>query len=77
MRDFCKVCNFVVLKFYMEMQSIKIRQGFPGGSVVKNLPASAGNAGSIPGSGRSPAEGKENPLLPGKSIPGTEEPGRV
>ena len=51
----------------MEMQSDKIRQGFPGGSVVNNLPANAGNVGSIPGSGRSPAEGNENPLLPGKS----------
>jgi len=31
---------------------------FPGGSVVKNPPASAGDTGSIPGSGRShmPAE---------------------
>ena len=29
------------------------RLGFPGGSVVKNLPANAGDAGSIPGSGRS------------------------
>ena len=27
--------------------------GFPGGPVVKNLPASAGNTGSIPGPGRS------------------------
>ena len=32
---------------------------FPGGSVVKNLPA---NAGSIPGLGRSPGEGNGNPL---------------
>ena len=36
--------------------------GFPGGSVVKNLPANAGNTGSIPGSGRSPADGFGNPL---------------
>ena len=36
--------------------------GFPGGSVVKNLPASAGDAGSIPGLGRSPGEGNGNPL---------------
>ena len=36
--------------------------GFPGGSVVRNLPASAGDAGSIPGSGRSPGEGNGNPL---------------
>ena len=28
--------------------------GFPGGSVAKNLPANAGDSGSIPGSGRSP-----------------------
>ena len=32
--------------------------GFPGGSVVKNPPVNAGDAGSIPGSGRSP--GGEN-----------------
>ena len=28
-------------------------QGFPDGSVVKNLPANAGDTGSIPGRGRS------------------------
>ena len=41
------------------------RGGFPGGSVVKNLPANAGDvgdAGSIPGSGRSPGGGNGNPL---------------
>ena len=31
--------------------------GFPGGSVVKNPPASSGDSGSISGSGRSPGEG--------------------
>ena len=36
--------------------------GFPGDSVVKNPPANAGDAGSIPGSGRSPGEGNGNPL---------------
>ena len=36
--------------------------GFPGGSLVKNLPANAGDAGSIPGLGRSPGEGNGNPL---------------
>ena len=39
--------------------------GFPGGSVVKNPPANAGdtgNLGSILGSGRSPGEGSSNPL---------------
>ena len=29
---------------------------------VKNLPANAGDAGSVPGSGRSPGEGNGNPL---------------
>ena len=36
--------------------------GFPGGSVVKNLPASAGAMGSIPGSGGAPGEESGNPL---------------
>ena len=35
---------------------------FPGGSLVKDPPASAGDAGSIPGSRRSPGEGNGNPL---------------
>ena len=30
--------------------------------MVKNPPANAGDAGSIPGSGRSPEEGNGNPL---------------
>ena len=34
----------------------------PGGTVVKNLPANAGDADLIPGSGRSPREGQGNPL---------------
>ena len=36
--------------------------GFPGGTVVKTLHASAGNVGSIPGPGRSPGEGNGNLL---------------
>ena len=36
--------------------------GFPGGSVVKNPPASAGDPGSIPGLGRTPGKGNSNPL---------------
>ena len=31
--------------------------GFPDGSMVKNLPTNAGDAGSIPQLGRSPGEG--------------------
>ena len=41
---------------------IVVLTGFPGGSVVKNPPANTGDAGSIPGSGRSPGEGKGNPF---------------
>ena len=39
--------------------------GFPGGSVIKNLPASAGDAGDVgstPESGRSPGGRNGNPL---------------
>ena len=39
--------------------------GFPGGSVVKNPPASAGdtsNTGSVPGLGKSVGEGNGYPL---------------
>ena len=44
--------------------------GFSVGSVVKNLPANAGDVDLIPGSGRSPGEGNGNPtpvFLPEKS----------
>ena len=47
-----------------------VAKGFPGGSVVKNPPANAGDAGSILGSGRSPRERNGNSLpvfLLGKS----------
>ena len=36
--------------------------GFPGGSVVNNPLANAGDMGSIPGSGRSPGGANGNPL---------------
>ena len=39
-----------------------MRLGFPGGSVVKNLPVNAGDMGLIPGSERSPREGNCNPF---------------
>ena len=42
--------------------------GLPGGSEVKNPPASAGDLGSIPGSGISLGEGNGNPLQ--SSCPG-------
>ena len=36
--------------------------GFPGGTVVKNPPTNAGDAGSIPGLERYPGEGSGNPF---------------
>ena len=36
--------------------------GFPGDSLVKNLPANAGDMGLIPGLERSPGEENGNPL---------------
>ena len=37
--------------------------GFPGSSMVKNLPANARDVGLIPGSGRSRGEGNGNPVF--------------
>ena len=56
--------NFAsVRKVESSMQLKKPRSlGFPGGSVVKNLPANAGDVGSIPGLGRSPGVGNGDQL---------------
>ena len=40
----------------------EIKQKFPGGSVIKNPPANAGDTDLIPESERSPGEGNGNPL---------------
>ena len=57
----------------MDTQKVK---AFIHGSMVKNLPAKAGDAGLIPGSGRSPRGGKGDPLssIFIWEIPWTEEP---
>ena len=53
-------------------------QGFPSGSVIKNLPPKAGDAGNsglVPGLGRLHGEGNGNPLQHSYlEIPWTEEP---
>ena len=46
----------VLLSLFIKME------GFPGGTVVKNLHANAGDAGTIPGSGKSHGVGNGNPL---------------
>ena len=63
---------------------LQMNTGFPGGSVLKNLPANAGDAGSIPGPGRSPGEGNGKPRqyscldmsILAWEIPWKEKPGR-
>ena len=42
--------------------NLHIWEGFRGGSVVRYLPAKAGDAGLILGSGRVPGEGNGNPF---------------
>ena len=53
-----------------------VTMDFPGASVVKNLPANAGDAGSIPGWERSPEEEKEtHSSILAWEISWTEDPG--
>ena len=46
----------------MQTLSVPPGRGFPGDSVIKNLPVSVGDAGSIPGLGRVSREGNGTPL---------------
>ena len=45
-----------------DIWSMRSHSSFPGDSVVKNPPVSAGDVGSVPGSGRPPGEGNGHPL---------------
>ena len=55
--------NFPHLTNPLSIKNPSTRLGWgPGGSVAKNLPASAGDVGLIPGAGWSPGEGNGNPL---------------
>ena len=47
---------------YILRNGVSLALGFLDGSVVKNLPANAGDSGSVPGLGGSPGEGIGNPL---------------
>ena len=53
---------FLVLVSFCVFIWIVVHIGFPGGSVVKNPPAKAENAGLICGLGSSPGEGSGNPF---------------
>ena len=55
------VCDFGPFGSH-NLLGIMVVFGFPGGSVMKNPLASAGDVGLIPGSGRFPGEGNGNPL---------------
>ena len=44
------------------MPDIMKRKGFPGDSVIKDLPVNATDMGLIPGLGRSPGGGNDSPL---------------
>ena len=49
------------LEWNIKYKVLNFGGGFPGGSVVKNPLANAGDMGSIPGSRRSPGGGNSNP----------------
>ena len=58
-------CRKYILEFENEVQGQKVNyisNGFPGSSLIKNLPANAGDAVSIPGLEQFPREGNGNPL---------------
>ena len=54
-----------VLKNLLRWEFLFVKRGFPGGSLVKNLPANSGDSGDkdlIPGLGRPPGVGNSNPF---------------
>ena len=59
-RHHCACCECRVEEEFGSSYTLLV--GFLSDLVVKNLPANAGDAGSIPESGRSPGEEKGNPL---------------
>ena len=60
-KSFCCDHNLYTIYIFF-LRSITFFRGFPGGSVVKNPPALAGDMGLIPGLGRPPGEGNGNLL---------------
>ena len=58
LKDCRHICLLKILKItvinitYINKTTIKKLPGFPGGAVVENLPANAGDTGSSPGLGR-------------------------
>ena len=62
------LCHHTIERGLVLYTTLMGRVGFPGDSEVKNPPANAGDAGSIPVLGRSPGGGNGNPFqfLPGE-----------
>ena len=58
----CGLTHNVLLVSDVQHSDFIYIYGFPGDLVVKNLPANAGDRGSISRSGRSPKEGNGKPL---------------
>ena len=54
--------TYIVVNLSKYYYMLGIVLGFSDGSVIKNPLANAGDAGSIPASGRSPGEGNGNPF---------------
>ena len=58
----CYLSKWAAIGVFTENLFLSWRWGFPGGSDGKEASCNAGDLGSIPGLGRSPGEGKGNPL---------------
>ena len=75
---FLRLCHLKSFQFSQgnEMRNARVIDwGFPGSPGVKNLPVNAGDAGSIPGLGRSPGEGMvTHSGILAWEVPWTEEP---
>ena len=53
-KNYINMCVYVCIYIYMHKTCVFMHEFLPGGSVVQNSAASAGDMGSIPGLGRSP-----------------------
>ena len=63
MENKASIIACMLTTWYTEYCSPLLRSmAFPGGLIVENLPANAGDVGSILGSGRSPKRGNGNPF---------------
>ena len=70
-------CKFWEIFSVYELHQKKGANCIHGGSDSKESACSAGDAGSIPGSGRSPGEEATHSSILAWEIPWTEEPGRL